>query len=133
MNNSLIGKYLVSKWGYSMILSTWVKVIRETPKTLIVQEVKSHSLTSEELEEKKLSPGWLQCYTVPTDVPVSHNGKEQPQFSVFKRTKKVGTIVTAAGPKENFVDMYVGRTPDSHYKHYFELWDGEPEFEDHCD
>ena len=117
MNNSLVGKYLVSKWGYSMILATYVKVIRETPKTLVVQEVKSRHTTEEEDAKLGLSYGWLQCYTVPTDNPERHNGEEQKTFPVYKRDN----------------GCYIGCTPGSNMKHYFYVWDGKPEFEDHCD
>jgi hypothetical protein len=46
---------------------------------------------------------------------------------------KSGTRVTAEGPQEIIIDTFIGCVPDSNMKHYFELWDGEPEFEDHCD
>lgn len=130
---TLVGKYLVAKWGYSMILATWVKVIKESPKTLLVEEVKGHALNSEELAQQKLSPGYLQCYSVPTDVVETHNNLPQKQFRVYTRDLKVGTVVTAEGPKDKRIVAWVGHPPQMSSRLTFELWDGEPEFEDHCD
>jgi hypothetical protein len=108
-------KYLVAKWGYSMILATWVKVIKESPKSLLVQEVKGRTLTEDELTAKGLKPAYLQCYSVPTDVPDARNG-EIETFRIFKRD-----------------GSYRGTPPHMSSTLSFTVWDGEPEFEDHCD
>lgn len=132
-NKSLVGKYLVSEWGYSMSLTAWVKVISETPKTLLVKEVKSRNTTTEEDAKYGLTCGWLQNYVLPTDEVETRNGEEQKAFRVYKRSTKTGTIITPEGSKQQIIDIYVGRTPGSSMKHYFELWDGKPTFENHCD
>lgn len=116
----LTGKYLVAKWGYSMILATWVKVVGVSPKSLVVEEVKGRVLTIEELAAHKLSaPGFLQYYTIPTDIELKQNiggGEKTKAFRIYKRDT-----------------TYVGTPSGMHMKLYFELWDGQPEFEDHCD
>lgn len=115
-------KILVSKWGYSMILTTWVRVIKETPKTLVVQELESRTLTREELMERRLTPAWLQCYTLPTDKIRQKNGEDMKPFRVFSRE-----------PKFDPRPEWVGTPFDSNFVHTFREWDTEPEFEDHCD
>lgn len=133
LSKSLVGKYLVSEWGYSMSLTTWVKVISETQKTLLVKEVKSRNTTTEEDAKYGLTYGWLQNYVLPTDKVETRNGEEQKAFRVYKRSTRTDTIITPEGSKQQIIDIYVGRTPGSSMKHYFELWDGKPIFENHCD
>jgi hypothetical protein len=113
---TLIGKYLVSKWGYSMILATYVRVIKETPKTLLVEEVDSRTLNTDELAEKHLTPGYLQCYSVPTENSTHRNGTLQSPFRIYKRG-----------------NYHRGKAPGMSTYLNFEVWTGNPEFEDHCD
>ena len=113
---TLVGDYLVAKWGYSMILAGWVKVIKVSPKSLVVEQVKGHTLTDVELTERKLSPGFLQCYSSPTSEPTGHNGYLNKSFRIYQRD-----------------DVYVGTPSGMCTKLYFQVWDGQPEFEDHCD
>lgn len=111
-------KILVASWGYSMILTTWVKVIRENPKTLLVAEINSRAATDEECAANghKQNPGYLQYYSVAADTFRSKNGKESIPFRLYKRG-----------------DSYIGTPTDMSSKFYFKLWDGKPQFEDHCD
>lgn len=116
-------KILVAKWGYSMILATWVKVIKESPKSLVVDEVKGRNVTDDELKLHNLSqPGFLQCYTVPTNESTGYGGYHDQPFRVYKRESKSGDTV-----------VWVGHPKGMSTKLYFREWDGKPEFEDHCD
>lgn len=112
-------KILVASWGYSMVLTTWVKVINETQKTLLVQEIESRGLTEEEYAEKKLKPSYMQCYTVAVD---------KPRVDCFDRVKHIRLYKreTSSGEIE-----YI--TAKDGYRLYFKEWNGEPQFEDHCD
>lgn len=113
-NKNMKDKIMVSKWGYSMILSTWVKVVQESPKTLLVQEMNGRSLSSEELDAQGLKPAWLQAYTVVTETART----DSKPFRLYKN--KSG-------------DGYHGKPGDMSTTLYFDIWDGKPEFEDHCD
>lgn len=117
------GKILVAKWGYSMILSTWVRVIKESTKTLLVEEVKGRSLTTEELAQHKLSPGFLQSYTVATDKLTGHNGLLAVPFRLYKRDVKLSGVDT----------IWIGHPKTMSSKLIFTIWDGQPEYENHCD
>lgn len=118
MDNIKEGTVLVSKWGYSMILSTWVKVIKVSPKTLLVQEISSRMLTPEELAEKNLKPAYLQGYSIPLPKEIRKgNFEDRKPFRIYKRD-------------ENY---FVGTPSDMSSQLSFKVWDGEPEFEDHCD
>jgi hypothetical protein len=111
-------KILVASWGYSMILTTWVQVIKVSPKTLLVREIVSRGLTEKELEEKKLKPAYLQMYSVAKE-PVEfrkRNGKDGEPFRLYKRG-----------------NHWVGTTDHGSTQFRFEEWNGEPQFEDHCD
>jgi len=118
-------KILVAKWGYSMILSTWVRVIRESPKTLLVEEIKSRVAPVEEQKQHNLSaPGYLQMYSMPTDPVETQNGRQTEAFRLYRReSSKTGYAHTT----------WVGHPHDMSTKLCFIEWDGKPEFEDHCD
>lgn len=117
------GKILVAKWGYSMILSTWVRVIKESQKTLLVEEIEGRALTSEELAHHKLSPLFLQYYTVATDKLVGHNGLITSPFRLYKRDGALSGLET----------VWIGHPKMMSTKLVFSIWDGQPEYEDHCD
>lgn len=112
------GKILVASWGYSMILTTWVKVVKEDAKTLLVAEIGNRSLTKEELADKNLSLSFMQCYMMPVeDVLKYHNGDIAPQFRLYKRG-----------------DSWKGKPSRmSGYGLNFKVWDGTPQLEDHAD
>lgn len=112
-------KILVATWGYSMTLTTWVKVIKVSPKTILVKEVYSRSLSEEEMVAKGLkTAGFYQSYSVLHE-PVAfreRNGEVQKAFRLYKRG-----------------EYWVG-SPDSYgSKFYFKEWDGTPQYEDHND
>ena len=120
---TLSGKYLVAKWGYSMILATWVRIIKESPKTLLVEEVRGRALTSEELAQYNLHPMYLQSYSVATNEPTGHNGYLDKPFRLYKRDGKLSGVDA----------VWRGRPKGMSISLTFISWEGKPEFEDHCD
>lgn len=117
-----------------MILTTWVKVIKESPKTLLVQEIVSRGLSSEECDKLGLKPAYLQMYSVPTDKVAMHNSEPQKPFRLYRRGM---TDKWVNNEKKQFekkqVEVFKGTPPNTSTALYFQEWDGEPEFEDHCD
>jgi hypothetical protein len=123
------GDVMVAKWGYSMILSTWVKVVKVSPKTILVQEIVSRQLSQEECESKKLKPGYLQAYSVPTDNISLHNNEPQIPFRLYHPTKSDQWI----GDEKKEIEIWHGHPENMSIRLAFVKWDGDPEFEDHCD
>lgn len=112
------GSILVSSWGYSMVLTTWVRVVEAGAKTLLVEEINSRSANDEErVGLSKL--GFMQNYTMPTDQARMRNGETVKQFRLYKR---------GSGDCE-----FSGKPTGMSSKLYFKVWNGKPQFEDHCD
>lgn len=118
-NKISVGDILVASWGYSMTLTTWVKVIKVSPKTLLVAEIERKALSPDELEKQNLKPGFLQMYTMPLKTLSTYNGEHAPQFRLF--ANRAGD-----GGWHGFPDGIITRL-------YFKKWDGRPQFEDHAD
>lgn len=113
-------KILVATWGYSMVLSTWVKVLKVSPKTLLVVEIHSRNATPEEMKANKLSePGYLQSYVMPTDdARVRQSEEVAIPFRLYKNKSTEG---------------YHGKPSGMSTTLYFDEWNGKPVHEDHCD
>ncbi len=113
---------MVASWGYSMILTTWVKVLKDTGKTLLVQEIATRALSQEEREAQGLSTEFMQSYIVPFNsyLPLKgdKNGTRPVEpFRLYKRGENW------KGAPKNFS-----------YRHLqFKEWDGTPQLEDHAD
>jgi hypothetical protein len=116
------GNILVATWGYSMILATFVRVIKVSPKSILVEELLSSSATDGDRAAAGIKPssqdGFLQTYVVPSTTARQRNG-EKNIIRLYSRgmTESV----------EKFITMKDG------YQKEFTLWDGKPVFEDHCD
>lgn len=136
-----IGDILVCSWGYSMILTTWVKVIKVSPKSILVREIGTRGATDEERAAAKIGPkendGFLQLYVMP--VPESErmdskfvNGewtKVTKDYRLFDRGNEMRW--DDLGDKQVPVRKFI--TVKDRYTKTFYLWDGKPEHEDHCD
>lgn len=121
-------KILVCVWGATMRLATFVHVIKETPKSVLVEELNSRFLTDQELKERGLSVGYLQYYSMPTSIIRTERGFddlsgkpiETPvQFRIFRKDDADGT--------ERYVSMLRG------FRKAFYVWKGTPIHEDHAD
>lgn len=119
-NKIIVGDVLVATWGYSMVLTSWVKVVKVSAKTLLVAELICRPLDAEEREANKLSdPGFLQYYVVPTDELKTRNGEISAQFRLYS-DKEGG-------------EGYHGYPDGMSSRLYFKKWDGRPKLEDHAD
>jgi hypothetical protein len=109
-----IGTILVRKWGYSMILVDFYRVIEETAKTVLVQ-----ALGSIETPD-----GFLTGYAIPDKNKillkqrVSEGENEEERLRIYKKQKNNDWLLISS---------------KNDYKKYFSKWDGQPEHYDHCD
>lgn len=119
------GTILVATWGYSMILSTWVRVVKVSPKSLLVEEIDSKRVPTEELSKWKLSnPGYLCMYVTASENTKIRNCEKTKTFRIYKReTDRTGIPETT----------WVGTVPYMSSRMNFKIWDGLPVLEDHCD
>lgn len=109
------GDIFVATWGYTMLLSTWCRVVK-VGKTLLVEEIVARGLSQQEIDEQNLTVGYLQLYSVPTDTAAKHHDKPV-QFRLYHRG-----------------ESWKGAPAHMSYRHlFFKPWDGKPVFEDHCD
>ncbi len=109
------GDILVATWGYTMLLATWCRVVK-VGKTLLVEEINGRALSAAEHEAQNLTTGYLQFYSVPTEIAAKHHDKPV-QFRLYHR----GESWKGAPAHMGYRDLF------------FKPWDGKPVFEDHCD
>lgn len=124
---------LVASWGYSMILTTWVKVVKESPKTLLVQEIEHRSLSQEELDATGLTLGFMQSYQLPVLEQVRlRNGQPSKTFRIYKREKEntYPSMDSEVVPENVY---YIGKPDGFSSSLRFKIWDGGPMLEDHAD
>lgn len=115
------GEILVASWGYSMILVTFVRVIKDSGKTISVEELVSRAATKEEKAGRTHND--MQGYVMPTDqVRVGGPISQIPiKYRLYRRKDSTGRTV------------YKGKEAAHSSAKFFRLWDGCPEFEDHAD
>jgi hypothetical protein len=97
---------LINRWGATMILVDFYIVLKETAKTLTIQELHSKEVGD---------GGFLTGTATPTDLKI---GK---QFKVYKENSVIDNR-----------PIFTGHL-DKHYKQYLEVWDGKPAHFNHCD
>lgn len=111
-------KILFSIWGQGNTYVTFVRVIKESPKTLLVEELINKDLSKEELKEKNLSIDFsktLQNYCVPSD-QVKIDAGRPIKFRLYKEDDSDYFFTN----KKGFCQMY-------------QLWDSKPVLEDLSD
>lgn len=123
-----VGDILVSTWGYSMRLATFVKVEKVSAKTLVVREVILREASDEERKAAGLGePGYLQSYSMPTNQVTQEIDWEGEMVGFTRPTKDVATIRLYPNSSNGWFTRKDG------YKKSFDLWDGRPVYENHCD
>jgi hypothetical protein len=133
MNNIEKGDILVATWGATMTLTTWVRVVKVSPKTLLVEEIQDRALNEGERKEKKLSEGYLTCYKVPS-LPIKttlNNGEPKAQFRLYQRGKMLNSDNEA--DREYARNTWHGYPDNFGIRLFFHPWDGTPQYENHCD
>jgi len=103
-------KILVNVWGYSMTIVDYYKVVRETPKTVIIRKLKS----------KEEHTGFLSGKSVPSD-----EFADEKEFRAVK-------------PKTSFDGSYTQECFKSSLDYrgsmnYLRVWNGEAKSFNHCD
>lgn len=101
------GKILLCTWGATMVLQKFAEVIKETPKTILVRELKNKTVEN---------TGFLRMTVVPDGVYLDRDGKEN-HLRLYKDPNEEGVWFTH---KHGF------------YQNFRE-WDGQPKEEDHAD
>lgn len=127
---------MVASWGYSMVLTTWVRVVKVSPKTLLVEEIEQRSLSNEEHKQAGLQTGYLSFYVVPLKpiTATKKNGEAKPQFRLFSTARGKKAQNDEDGSFQRWSEStWHGYPDDFSTKLFFQVWDGKPQHEDHCD
>lgn len=113
------GDVMVCSWGYSMTLVTFVRVEKVSKKTILVRELQHRGISEEERVKHGLPElSYLQLYSLPKEELALHNGGPQKPIRLYPC-------------KGILPDTWF--TAVNGYKKFFKLWDGRPEYENHCD
>jgi hypothetical protein len=99
INQNLEGKILVDSWGYSMTIVDYYKVVKDTGKTLQVQEIGT-----------KILDGGGMCGTCVLDENIV---RDEKLYRVYKRIDSNG-------------NGYLVSSLDKSSRHYLDIWDGQP-------
>ncbi len=111
---NLVGKILRCQWGYGMILNTYVRVIKQTAKRIVAEELKNEYVSAD---------GFLTGLEQPTDkaiVPQAHEPKNANHYNLIYIGEESNGDHTFKSKKGGF-------------NQYFRVWDGQPNRYDHCD
>jgi hypothetical protein len=112
-----VGSILLDVWGYSMTIVDFYRVVKVSPKSVIVEPCASKTVEGSE--------GYLSGQSVPTpEVPITNvndlkDGKVK-QYRLFRRETSYGV-------------SYVGSLDGYGTMHYLKVWDGRPRSFNHCD
>lgn len=101
-----VGKILTCSWGYSMTLVDFYEVLKESAKTLLVRAIGSKVVET---------TSYMAGHVVP-DI----EKKENEILRVYKRKDK---------SEKGF--YLISRK--SGYRKFYHVWDGQPEYFNHCD
>lgn len=116
---AVVGDILVNVWGYSMTIVDYYRVVKISPKSVVIEPCASKTVEGSE--------GYLSGQAVPaaevsiTNVNDMIDGKVK-QYRVYRRENIDGRP-----------DYYVGSLDGYSTVHYFTLWDGRPRSFNHCD
>jgi hypothetical protein len=100
-------KIIFCTWGYSMTIVDYYRVLKETEKSLLVEQIKSKTTRAAE---------YLAGYSIP-EPKIIPDTREKP-FRIYKREN---------GKEVYFVSSLGG------YRKYFYVWDGKEKYFNHCD
>ena len=112
-----IGDIMVCVWGYSMILTDWVEVVKETPKTLVVEELQSKSVSGV-IDGLNYTPDYGRPWVMPTGdrKHIMGNHGAPKKIRLYKREGSGYWFSKKGG----YIKLY-------------NVWDGRPIQEDHND
>jgi len=95
-------------WGYSMSIVEFFEIIKKTPKTVVLRKLKQ---TCNET-------GFLSGHAMPIEKVYENRDGKYEEVRAYKRE-------------------YSGRTTfisnKNGYKQYFDIWNGQPKYYNHCD
>lgn len=115
----MLGKILVLRWGYSMVMVSFYEVISETEKTVTVIEMNEREATEEEVKGFS-KPAYLQGYSMPYGIKQSTEHRPIKPKRLSKR--ELNSEIVFRGAIHGSGSMYNLR-----------VWSGKPVFYDHCD
>lgn len=105
-DSKMIGKILECSWGYSMTIVDFYIVIKETNKTLTIQEIG---------RKDTVSTGFLSGTVMPDP--------DKKLENIQRVVKRIGT------DGKTFYKGSLGRQ----MMHWLDEWDGKPAYFNHCD